>query len=208
MFFWGVNSVHLHLRWLLIYENFLRFYLLFSDCSLYPLFLFRCVSVSYFSLVVFYVFPHFLFFLFCIFLFCGYHEVSIKCVLDKSLISSDSILSLLTYTSSILFLLSFYVFVVAFYSFVYVYYQIEVTIDILKVFPLNFYVIINCFNTLFWNRVAIFYLCVSPYSKFCVFCVNQIEVLLSTFFVMQVCGGKFPQLLCVWESLSFFISER
>lgn len=66
--FWLMNTVHLHLGWWLINEDFvLPFYLLFFGCSPSPLFLFPYVSVCCFSLVVlYYVSLSFLFFMFCV----------------------------------------------------------------------------------------------------------------------------------------------
>ena len=64
-----------------IWRLLLPFSVLFSDCLVSPLFLFLCVSVSFFSLVVvFYnVFLHFLLFsVLCLksaLLFCDYHKV-------------------------------------------------------------------------------------------------------------------------------------
>lgn len=68
------------------------FYLLFSDCSVSPLFIFSCASVCYFSFVVFfYGFLHFFIFFYVSyfssgFLFCGYHAVCMKCLIDKILL--------------------------------------------------------------------------------------------------------------------------
>ena len=121
--FWLVTSTHLYLGWLLIDENLvLPFYFLFSGCSTSPLFLFSCVSVCHFGLVVFsYVFLSFLFFVSCLcsrFMFCRYHEVCIKCFWDKMVFfSADSILSSFTYMGSVVFLFPFCVFVVSNYLF-------------------------------------------------------------------------------------------
>ena len=66
----------------------LPFYRMFSGCSICPFFLFPCVSVCHFGLVVFYdVFLSFLFFfascLCCTFMFYGYHEVCIEHLINR-----------------------------------------------------------------------------------------------------------------------------
>ena len=49
--FWLVNSNHLHLECFMIYEGLiLPFYLIFSGCSVFPLFPFLCISDYHFTL--------------------------------------------------------------------------------------------------------------------------------------------------------------
>ena len=86
--FWLEDSINLYLEWLLIYEGLiLPFYLLFSGCSIFPLFVFHSISDCHFSLVVFcdgFLSLLFIYELwFCSdFLFSGYHEVCIKYLID------------------------------------------------------------------------------------------------------------------------------
>ena len=147
----------------------LPFNLLFSSSSLSPLFLFPCVSVCYFGVVVFYdvfMFPLVHVSCFCsnfvCVCVCGYHEVCIKYLKDKIVLfrtivsfSANSILSSCVYIG-----LSFYSSLPCSYchklSFFisWVHYQIEEAIVILNTFlPLNF--ILYCL-TVFWYRVLIF----------------------------------------------------
>lgn len=160
--------------------------LLFSSSSLSPFFLFPCVSVYYFGLVVFYgVFVSschvsclcYNFVCVCV---CGYHEVWIKYLIDKVVLfrtivsfSADSILSScvyigLSFPSSLPFSychkLSFFI--------SWVHYQTEEATVILNTFlPLNF--ILYCL-TVFWYRVLIFLILsihhlIQSFVYFCLF---------------------------------------
>lgn len=76
-----VSSIHLHLRWLLIYKNILlRICLLSFDCFISPLFLFTC-ALS-FQVVIFHAcllsFPLYVCCLCSRFLFSEYYEVCIE----------------------------------------------------------------------------------------------------------------------------------
>lgn len=107
-----MHFIHVHLGCLLIYEDLVQsFYLLLNGCCVSLLFLFPCVLLCYFVLCAVFLHFHFLF-VWCLssrLSFCGYHEVFIKCFIDKSHFYFNSVLFSFAYTSSVLFFLPFYI---------------------------------------------------------------------------------------------------
>lgn len=156
-----VNSVHLHLECLLITDNlFLSFYLLFSDCSLSPLFIFPHVSVCHFPLVVVFCFSVFSFSVFCISALdlCCVITMIIKCLIGKigCCHQNKDYLFLPVWLLSSPSLLCFCCLKLSLYV-----RSLSLNWNSIVIFtasPLNLYSIWYVKN-LFWCRVAIFWFC-------------------------------------------------